>query len=61
MRSPATRPPASSITTGLMRAWVGTHDVEGRPLVKYIRSSFHAVQTIGDYQFMIRNERGLPQ
>jgi hypothetical protein len=46
---------------GLMRAWVGTHDVEGRPLVKYIRSSFHAVQTIGDYQFMIRNERGLPQ
>lgn len=37
--------------------WVQGRNIERGPLVRYIRGSFHTVQTIGDFELMVRNER----
>ncbi|OFW06098.1 MAG: hypothetical protein A3H96_23800 [Acidobacteria bacterium RIFCSPLOWO2_02_FULL_67_36] len=37
--------------------WKVGRDVSGGPLVRYIRESFRTVQTFGDYQLMVRNDR----
>jgi len=40
--------------------WVQGRDIEGGPLVQYIRTSFRTVRTIGDFEFMIRTQRQWP-
>jgi hypothetical protein len=42
---------------GLVQGWIGGRPIEDKPLVQYIRKTFHPVRTIGDYQILMRNDR----